>query len=162
MAEEIKIWKINAGNGRAKAEAIEEISQTGTEELLEDVLTSSPELLMPNLRLIGRQTVTAGGPLDLLGVDEDGRLVVFELKRGTLTRDAVAQAIDYASYLADLDPETLCRHISEQSGREGEERVGNFTEWYQSLFQRSALEIGVPRIVLVGLGVDDRARRMVA
>ena len=56
-------------------------------------------MLMPGLKLVGRQTPTEGGPLDLLGVDEDGRLVVFELKREMLSREAVAQVIDYASYL---------------------------------------------------------------
>jgi hypothetical protein len=137
--EEIKIWKIEAENQRAKAVAVDGISQTTTEQLLEDVLAASPELLMPNLHLIGRQTDTAGGPLDLLGVDEDGRLVVFELKRGTLTREAVAQAIDYASFLADLQPEGLCHHISKNSGRGGTESVRDFTQWYQSHFQRSAI-----------------------
>jgi hypothetical protein len=160
--EEIKIWKLDGTNHKPKAVPVAGISQTATEQLLEDVLTTSPDLLMPNLRLIGRQTETAGGPLDLLGVDEDGRLVVFELKRGTLTRDAVAQAIDYASFLADLEPEELFRHISEQSGRGGTESISDFTQWYQTHFQRSALEIGSPRVVLVGLGVDERARRMVA
>ena len=50
-------------------------------------------MLMPGLTLVGRQTPTGSGWLDLLGVDEDGKLVVFELKRGKLTREAVAQAI---------------------------------------------------------------------
>ena len=38
----------------------------------------------------------------MLGIDEYGRLVVFELKRGTLVREAVAQIIDYASDLANM------------------------------------------------------------
>ena len=77
--------------------------QTDTEELLEETLVKNPGMLIPGLRLVGRQTPTEGGPLDLLGVDEDGRLVVFELKRGTLSRDAVAQIIDYASDLDSME-----------------------------------------------------------
>jgi RecB family endonuclease NucS len=89
--EEIKLWKIvRESNDKAKGVCVETISQTSTEPLLEEVLTTSPDLLMPNLHLIGRQADTSGGPLDLLGVDEDGRLVVFELKRGELMQDAVA------------------------------------------------------------------------
>ena len=57
-------------------------SQVDTEALLEETLVKNPQMLLPGLRLIGRQTPTAGGALDLLGVDEDGRLVVFELKSG--------------------------------------------------------------------------------
>jgi len=103
--EEIRLWNIN-GDGTAKPAAapVEAIAEATTEKLIEDVLTKSPDALMPKLRLVGRQTETPGGPLDLLRIDEDGNLVVFELKRGKLTRDAVVQAIDYASYLANLEP----------------------------------------------------------
>ena len=45
--------------------------------------------------------------MDLLGVDQDGRLTVFELKRGILTRDAVAQSLDYASDLEAYEFERL-------------------------------------------------------
>jgi len=160
--EEIKVWKIVGGNEKPNAVSVEAISETTTEQLLEEVLTASPDLLMPDLHLIGRQTETPGGPLDLLGVDEDGRLVIFELKRGDLTRDAVAQALDYGSYLAGLEPDALCRHINEHSGRGGTEHIEDFSNWYQSQFQRPVVDIGRPRIMLVGLGVDDRAKRIVA
>lgn len=161
--EEIKLWKIvSEAPGKPKAVAVEMIAATSTEQLLEDVLTSSTELLMPGLHLVGRQTETVGGPLDLLGVDDDGRLVVFELKRGRLTREAVAQAIDYASYLDSLETDDLCHHINENAGKGGTESIKDFGQWYQSQFQRPVAEIGHPRVVLVGLGVDERAKRMVA
>jgi hypothetical protein len=97
---------------------------------------------MAGLHLVGRQTETEGGPLDLLGVDDDGRLVVFELKRGNLTRDAVAQAIDYASYLDGLEHDELCRHVSDGSGKGGIELIKDFAQWYQEEFQKSVAEIG--------------------
>jgi len=161
--EEIKLWKIvSDASDKPAAVPVQPIDATSTEKLLEDVLTLSPDLLMPGLHVIGRQTEIPGGALDLLGVDDDGRLVVFELKRGSLTRDAVAQAIDYASYVGSLEPEELCRHINENTGNGGTEPIEEFGEWYQRQFQRSVAEIGRPRIVLVGLGVDERAKRMVA
>lgn len=161
--EEIRIWSLSAGEGsKPQVAPVEAIAETATEQLLEEALTGHPELLMPNLRLIGRQNETAGGPLDLLGMDEDGRLVVFELKRGSLTREAVAQAIDYASYLADLEADELCRHIEANAGRGGTESISDFSKWYQNQFQRPVADIGPPRIVLVGLGADDRSKRMVA
>lgn len=160
--DEIKLWRISAeAHGKSKAVPVQSTTQTSTEELLEDVLTGSPDLLMTGLHLIGRQSETPGGPLDLLGVDQDGRMVVFELKRGKLTRDAVAQAVDYASYLAGLEPEELCQHVNENSGRGGTEAIKDFAQWYQSQFQRPVADIGRPRIMLVGLGVDERAKRMV-
>jgi hypothetical protein len=158
----INVWKIATESQIRKAEVVESIGQTDTERLLEDVLTTSPELLLPELVLVGRQIETPGGPLDLLGVDEDGQLVVFELKRGSLTRDAVAQAIDYASYLAGLEFEELSRLISQSSGRSGIEKIEDFGQWYQSQYpEQPVSEIGAPRIMLVGLGVDERAKRMV-
>ncbi len=162
--EEIKLWKILCEqNAKPSAAPVDAVAETTTERLLEDVLTAVPDLLMPDLTLIGRQAETPGGPLDLLGVDEDGRLVVFELKRGNLTRDAVAQAIDYGSYLAGLDTEELCRLVEKNSGRGGIESIEDFAQWYQGEFPKQRLDdIGVPRIVLVGLGVDERAKRMVA
>ena len=95
--EETKIWSID-DNGTS-ATQLNTTNRMETEGLLEDILTANPDMLEDGLQLVGRQTSTAGGPLDLLGVDTDGRLVVYELKRGRLNRDAVAQVIDYASDL---------------------------------------------------------------
>jgi hypothetical protein len=96
-----------------------------------------------------------------LGLDEDGRLVIFELKRGVLTRDAVAQIVDYASYLAELSPTEMNSFITNGSGRYGIDKIDDFASWYQVQFGKSPDTIGKPKMVLVGLGVDDRARRMV-
>ena len=111
MADEFKIWAID---GPSVVTAVESRNQTETELMLEDTLVRNPEMLMTGLSLVGRQTPAGGGALDLLGVDEDGHLVVFELKRGTLTRDAVSQVIDYCSYLESLDMDTLKELIAEE------------------------------------------------
>ena len=112
------------------------------------------------LKLVGRQTPTEGGPLDLLGVDTDGRLVVFELKRGTLSRDAVAQVVDYASYLDTMELTALAEYISDRSGEHGIENIEDFQKWYSRDF--GELESLKPlRLFLVGLGTDDRTERMV-
>ena len=133
-----------------------------TEGLLEDILTANPDMLEEGLQLVGRQTPTAGGNLDLLGVDSDGRLVVFELKRGILTRDAVAQVIDYSSDLNRMDLDRLRRHVEERSGNLGIEKVDNFEKWYSDNLPDEDIEsLTPPRMVLVGLGADDTTERMV-
>ena len=63
------------------------------------MLAANPNMLMPGLKLVGRQSPTDSGYLDLLGVDRDDKLALFELKRVKLTRDAIAKAIDYGSFL---------------------------------------------------------------
>ena len=154
--EDIKLWELDG----TQAEPLSSNNKLESEELLEDTLVKNPDLLLDGLTLVGRQTPTDGGPLDLLGVDEDGRLVVFELKRGTLSRDAVAQIIDYASDLDSMDPATLATHISDSSGEHGIEEIEDFEEWYNNRI--GELESLKPfRLFLVGLGADDRTERMV-
>ena len=157
--EEIKLWAMGGSGG---ATPLSSAQQTDTERLLEDTLVNNPDMLMPGLTLIGRQTPTEDGWLDLLGVDDDGRLVVFELKRGTLSREAVAQVIDYASFLDSMPDERLAEYISERSGTHGVARIDNFSEWYEARSGDQGVSGLKPvRMVLVGLGVDERTTRMV-
>ena len=157
--DEVKIWALDSDSN---VTPLASKGQTDTESLLEETLVRNPDLLIPGLRLVGRQTPTDGGPLDLLGVDEDGRLVVFELKRGTLSRDAVAQIIDYAS---DLDAKTdvaLAEHIAANSGVGGIEHIEDFEEWYGENTESPSLDALRPlRLFLIGLGADERTERMV-
>jgi len=159
--KDIRVWQVVTDN-QLSVIPLESTEQISTERLLEDILVQRPDLLLKDLQLVGRQTETAGGPLDLLGVDGDGQLVVFELKRGRLTREAVAQIIDYASYLSELEPEELSSHISERSGKSGIEKIDDFLTWYQEEFAKSLSRPQKPHLILVGLGVDDTTRRMVS
>ncbi len=154
--EGIKIWQLDGSRAIPLASA----NRLRSEQMLEEALVENPHLLLGGLTLVGRQTPTDGGPLDLLGVDQDGRLAVFELKRGTLSRDAVAQVIDYASHLDHMDLEELAGHIGAASGAHGIDKIENFGDWYGPRF--GELESLKPlRLFLVGLGVDDRTERMV-
>ena len=69
--EEIEVWTVDGSQVTRLAKS----NQMESELLLEDVLVENPGLLLEDLILVGRQTPTEGGPLDLLGVDGDGRLV---------------------------------------------------------------------------------------
>lgn len=97
--QELKLWSVGESGG---AEPVQHLSQMPTEWEFEETLVSTPEMLEPGVKLVGRQTPVAGGWLDLLAVDDDGRLVVYELKRGKLARDAVTQILDYASALDSM------------------------------------------------------------
>ena len=156
--DEIKIWAMDG----AQATPVSETNMMESEGRLEEALVNNPDMLMPELTLVGRQTDTEGGPLDLLGVDSDGRLVLFELKRGRLSRDAVAQIIDYASALNAMGVDRLATHIAERSGSGGIEKIDDFEEWHAENSDADSLDALLPlRIFLVGLGVDDTTERMV-
>ena len=130
-----------------------------TEEMLEDVLVANPDMLMSGLTLVGRQVPVETGFVDLVGIDEDGRLVVFELKREKLTKAAVAQVLDYCTYLETLSDSEIGTLLAERSNKDGIERIGDFEEWYGSQRGESLRPI---RMVLVGLGLDASAHRMVS
>jgi len=160
--EEIRLWAMCKSGDRPTVKPVESIKELDYEQSLEDVLTEHPDLLFVGLNLVGRQTPTSTGWLDLLGVDEDGRLVVFELKRGTLARDAVAQIIDYASYLNNLDEKALSHHIAERSGKDGIEDIADFQGWYEQTYPGKSINAALPpRMVLVGLGADETTEHMV-
>ena len=160
MTDDFGIWEVDETTKAARR--LEETGRTGTEALLEDIFIRNPVMLMPGLRLVGRQWPAAGGNLDLLGIDPDGRLVVFELKRGNLTRKAVAQALDYASWLDSLDGGELRDRICENSGQGGIAKIDNLGESCDNRDNWASAGLLTPvRIVLVGLGADDAARRMV-
>lgn len=158
MTEELRMWSV--GDGR-KAVRLSPLKQIPTELEFEELLVANPEMLESGLRLIGRQTPTQTGWLDLLAVDTNGRLVVFELKRGTFAREAVTQVLDYASSLDGMSTAELAKHVARQSGQGGIEQIDDFEQWYADNFGGIDLsELLPPRMVLVGLGVDATAERM--
>lgn len=59
--KEIQLWSVETSEEKLRAEPIENVDNTETEQNLEDLLTSSPDLLMSNLTLVGRQIPTEGG-----------------------------------------------------------------------------------------------------
>lgn len=158
MTEEVRLWTV--GNPK-EVKLLDPVKEMPTELELEDLFVQNPEMLEPGLELVGRQTRTKSGWLDLLAVDGNGRLVVYELKRGTIARDAVAQVLDYASDLDSMDDADLAEHIAESSGNDGIQEIDDFKQWYSENFGEDDLSrLRPPRMVLIGLGVDPVAERM--
>ena len=70
--------------------------------------------------------------------------------------------LDYASDLAALDAVRFGALIEKHSGHDGIDRIEDFADWYRQEHPgESEFLLDRPRMVLVGLGVDDRARRVV-
>ena len=159
MTEELRLWTVGQ-SGEAKP--LSQLRQMPKESEFEELLVQNPEMLGSRLKLVGRQTPTQTGWLDLLAFDQDdGCLVVFELKRGTLAREAVTQVVDYASALDAMSADELAAHISERSGTDGIEAIKDFEQWYADTIGGDDLSrLLPPRMVLVGLGVDPVAERM--
>ena len=104
MPEEIRIWQVD------KADALTEIkrSRLDREERIEKWIINDVSLLSPDLLIIGEQVETAAGNfIDLLCIDRSGNLVIVELKRDKTPREVTAQALDYASWVKELDAEGI-------------------------------------------------------
>lgn len=93
----------------------EEFSQTHfhanhEESVLENWLENNSDDILEDgkLLIIGRQVTTnLGSIIDLLGIDREGNCVVIELKRDRTPRDTLAQALEYASFIEELDTDQL-------------------------------------------------------
>ena len=96
------LWKIGKSPERLLA------SRLDSEKQLEEMIVAEPSILSRDWMLIGRQERTSYGKiLDLLAVAPDGSLVLIELKRDQTPWDVVAQALDYASWVEELEPEQI-------------------------------------------------------
>ena len=83
-------------------------AKLASEQQLEDMIVREPAILASQWMLIGRQEVTShGGRIDLLAIAPDGSLVLIELKRDRTPREIVAQALDYASWVAELTADRI-------------------------------------------------------
>jgi len=130
-----------------------------SEQQLEDMIVRDPRILSSEWMLIGRQERTNdGGRIDLLAIAPDGSLVLIELKRDRTPREVVAQALDYASWVAELTPERLVQIYGRfsQGGSldaDFEKRFGNpldeetLNQTHQIILVASELDASTERIV---------------
>lgn len=66
-----------------------------SEEQMKDALLSRPEMLEPHFKAIDYERKVEPGFVDVYGVDKDRNLVVVEIKRNPIGRDAVLQLKRY-------------------------------------------------------------------
>src|SRR5438132_2681332 len=97
------LWTVENGS---LAELTKE--RLDNEDRLEQWIADDVALLGLNVLIIGRQVRTpSGGRIDLLAIDQQGDILLLELKRDRTPREVVAQALDYASWVAGLLPMQL-------------------------------------------------------
>jgi len=103
MPFEMRLWQV--ANDRLTPLAGSQLDQ---EERLETWIARDPSILGMDLAIIGRQVQTEhGGRIDLLALDREGSCIIIELKRGRTPREVVAQLLDYASWVVELDFDRL-------------------------------------------------------
>jgi YHS domain-containing protein len=88
------------------------------EKDLEERIVEEPDLLNEDLLIIGNQIETIHGTeIDILGVDVYGNIEIIELKRGSKSRKALSQGIEYAARINQLDANDV-REIYKEENKE--------------------------------------------
>src|SRR5690554_4691928 len=127
MATKIQTWEIVGDELKEIDTSMVDVSRK--EKDLEDWIKTNPKILGQDILVIGEQVYTRSGPLDFLGIDNLGNIVIIELKRDKLAREVLAQAIDYASGVAAWDVEKISNICLEYSGQSLEDYLSeNFEE----------------------------------
>lgn len=130
-----------------------------SENKLEEMIVADPSILSSEWMLIGRQVSTShGGRIDLLAIAPDGSLVLIELKRDRTPREVIAQALDYASWVGELEAGDIARIYAGFSGggaldQDFHARFGgtldeeNLNDSHQIIVVASELDASTERIV---------------
>lgn len=156
MASAVRIWEIDEADRLMEIPQVSVEDQGAIEREIENWVLAEPTAVADDLLLIGRQVRTDSGPLDLLGVLSDGRVVVVELKRDRAPREAVAQALDYASFIA-LQTSDWVREIAQDYLKRSLDEA--FREQFDQ--EMPELELSAPAIRIVGSRLDTATERII-
>ncbi len=105
---------------------------------LEKLLENNPEYFFENSKIliIGRQiTTNLDSSIDLLGIDKSGNTIIVELKRDKTPRETIAQLLEYASFIENLDYSQLNEIYQDYAG----ENI-SLEEYHQQYFQNEMEE----------------------
>jgi hypothetical protein len=134
-------------------------SRLVSEQQLEEMIVSEPRILSSEWMLIGRQEITShGGRIDLLAIAPDGALVLVELKRDRTPREIVAQALDYASWVAELTAERIVQIYSRFS--QGGSLAADFQQRFGTVLDEETLN-HAHQIIIVAAELDPASERIV-
>jgi len=128
----MKLFTINK-NGKFVPYKEHDFGKIKQEADLEVLLENNPEYFFEGSKvlIIGRQVTTNLNTfIDLLGIDKAGNTVVIELKRGKTPRETVAQLLEYASFVENLDYSQLNDIYQDYSGEES-----SLEDYHQQYFQ---------------------------
>lgn len=157
MGTEIKTWQIVEGKLQPISTNLKNEGRTEPYDL-EPWLESNPGILGSDIAIIGRQTMSKSGPIDLLGIDKTGNVVIVEIKRDKLPREALTQAIDYASDASEWTIEKIGEICSEYTRKSLEEVL---TEFFPDVDVENLSINAAQRIILVGFSVESALERMI-
>jgi len=147
MATDIKLWRVvdNDKLEQIDAGSFSEMTKERQERDLQKWVLKYPALVSDDLIVIGKEIEN----IDILGIDRrDGKVVVVELKKDE-PRDAIGQAIDYASLVSERDEDWLKSHAETKGFN-----LSVFDDFEE-------IDMEEPRIYVVGTKLQDVTERMI-
>jgi len=132
------------------------------EAILENWLETNPDGIVEDgkLLIIGRQVSTnLGSVIDLLALDRRGDVVVVELKRDRTPRDTLAQALEYVSFVAQLDTEQLEAILRSYLNDDSLSLAEHHREHFELASDEAVAFNKDQRIVIVGQKVTNEIRQ---
>jgi len=157
MASEIKTWQIIDGKLVPLESSLVNDGKKEKDDL-EQWIKSNPQILGDDIVIIGEQVQTSSGPLDFLAIDNHGNTVIVELKRDRLPREALAQAIDYASDVASWDVDRFREICKSYTSQYLEDLL---QERFESVVIEDLSINQAQRLLLVGTSVEESLGRMI-
>jgi|SRR5690554_1129672 len=156
--QQIKLWQIDDTNSVKQVRK----ERLDYENRLEKWLIEDISILSNNLAVIGSQVVTPyGKKIDILAINSIGELVIIELKRDKTYREVVAQALDYATWVKDLDYDDLNTMLNKY----GKSEYKDIEDFFSSTFNIDAEEIEFNsdhKMLIVGSEIDDSTIRIIS
>ena len=136
------------------------LSSLINENELEDLIADNISLLSDDWLIVGRQVRTLyGGEIDLLCIDVGGNPIVVELKKSKTPREVTAQALDYASWVNDIDTEALAQIFLK--GSDGKKSLGDaFKERFGVELSDDNDDADI-QIVIVATDMDGSTERII-
>jgi hypothetical protein len=161
MTTKIKAWQIIGGKLHSVNTSMSAEGRTEKNDL-EQWIKNYPELLGEDIALIAEQPMLpSGSKPDFLGIDEEGNLVIIELKKEN-PREALTQAIDYASEVASsfVGADEFLKNYDDKcsslnKGKKIKEILG---DKFGPDFE---FDISSQKIILIGTEGDSKLERMV-
>lgn len=154
--QEVRLWKIKGDNVNSISN-----SKLDYENRLEKWLIEDISILSNSLAIIGSQVVTGyNKKIDILAVNSIGEIVIIELKRDKTYREIVAQVLDYATWVKDLDYDEL-NNIFNKYGNSEYNDLGDF---FSFSFNKDSEEIDFNsdhKMLIVGSEIDDSTVRII-
>jgi len=154
--QEIKLWNIDN-------DMVNQVLQTPLdyENRLEKWLIEDISILSNNLAVIGSQVLTSfSKKIDILAINSVGELIIIELKRDKTYREVIAQALDYATWVKDLDYDDLNNILN----KHGQSNFSDIGEYFASIFDKDSDEIEFNsdhKMLIVGSEIDDSTIRII-